>query len=231
VAIPNSSARLVLVELFTSEGCSSCPPADKALTFLQTQQPVSGAGIITLAYHVDYWDRLGWKDRFSSAEYSQRQNDYSQRFTLDSIYTPQMIVDGTTEFVGSNLEKATGSIAGAATLDKAGVTAAVENGNIRVIIEKIQDHEAATVYLAVAEDRIATDVKSGENRGRRLEHSSVVRELQSIGTVRPETSSFNAEVPLPKNAEWATPNLRYVIFVQENVNRKVIAVGQASAAG
>src|SRR5215212_735890 len=90
----------VLVELFTSEGCSSCPPADRNLAFLENQQPVTKAEIVTLAFHVDYWDRLGWKDRFSSPLFSRRQEDYAQAFKLDSNYTPQMIVDGKTEFVG-----------------------------------------------------------------------------------------------------------------------------------
>ena len=99
----------VLVELFTSEGCSSCPPADTALAFLEKEQPFMQAEIITLALHVDYWNNLGWRDEYSSPLYSQRQTVYVQKLKLDSTYTPQMIVDGRLQFVGSNLADSHGN--------------------------------------------------------------------------------------------------------------------------
>src|SRR6478752_4847234 len=96
----------VIVELFTSEGCSDCPPADTLLEKLIATQPIAGAEIIGLGQHVDYWDRLGWKDRFSSSALTARQQLYQTRFATDSIYTPQMVVDGRAEFVGSDASAA-----------------------------------------------------------------------------------------------------------------------------
>ncbi len=108
----------VLVELFTSEGCSSCPPADRVLAQLETEQPNKNAEIITLALHVDYWDNLGWKDKFSSALYSQRQSVYGQALKLNQVYTPQMVVDGQKQFVGSNLSEANKAITESAKIRK-----------------------------------------------------------------------------------------------------------------
>ncbi len=219
----------VLVELFTSEGCSSCPPADRQLNFLETQQPVAGAEVITLAFHVDYWDRLGWKDAYSSAEFSERQNQYVQRMNLDSSYTPQMVVDGQTEFVGSNGGQATDAIAKAAVQPKAVIDIKLTESSADIEIGGLSKHESATIYLAAAEDGIVTDVKNGENGGKKLPHISVVRKLDVVGKLASSEASFKASATLPTGSGWKEENIKYIVFAQEDVSGRVIAIGKAKS--
>lgn len=214
----------VLVELFTSEGCSSCPPADRALAFLQKEQPNSQAEIITLAFHVDYWDDLGWKDEFSSPLYTQRQQFYARSFKLNSSYTPQMVVDGSFELVGSNLGKAKKAIADTLKTPKAKVELAKDENNLKVKISESQNNEVATVYLAIAEDNLSSNVQRGENAGNRLEHISVVRELKMLGKIEPKQVNFESQTALVFQPNWKKENLKLVVFVQENQSRKVLGV-------
>lgn len=216
----------VLVELFTSEGCSSCPPADRVLAKLHKEQPVENAEIITLAFHVDYWDYLGWKDEFSSAEYSKRQNDYSNALRLRSNYTPQMIVDGVTEFVGSREATALSEIGKASKKVKGTVGVSVDKDlNLKADFKNIPKSETVEAFLAIAESNIETDVKRGENRGRKLSHVSVVRSLVKLGGVDGETGTFKAERSLKLKAGWKRENLEFVVFAQDPQTRKVYAVG------
>ncbi len=225
----NGKKQPVLVELFTSEGCSSCPPADKALAFLEKEQPYIQAEIITLALHVDYWDRLGWRDEFSSPLYSQRQTVYAQKLKLDSTYTPQMIVDGRTQFVGSDLGAAAKAITEAAKSPKANIEAAFNAENtLKVKISDIPKHEDATVFLAVAEDNLASNVKLGENAGKNLEHISVVRELKTLGKIEATSVGFEQQSVITLKSEWKKENLKYIIFVQENDSRKVLGIKKCS---
>ena len=216
----------VLVELFTSEGCSSCPPADRVLAQLEAEQPNPNAEIITLALHVDYWDSIGWKDEFSSALYSQRQNVYGQKLKLDQVYTPQMVVDGQTQFVGSNLSEANKAISENAKNLKAKVDLTDTDNNLKVKISDVPKHENASVFLAIAEDNLSTNVKGGENSGRKLDHTSVVRELKSIGMITPEQNGFDNSVAIQLQPNWKKENLKFVVFVQENVSRKILGVNR-----
>ena len=218
----------VLVELFTSEGCSSCPPADEVLARLEQTQPVAGVEVIALSEHVDYWNRLGWADPFSSPIFSERQGRYADAFGRDGVYTPQMVVDGRAEFVGSNMSRARDAIARAARLPKATIHLTRNGGAqgdvipLTVKIEGLPETSGDTVevLLAVTESGLRTDVPRGENAGRKLSHAAVVRKLEVIGSVKGANFTDAPVVRMEKG--WKRDRLRAVIFAQERGSRKVI---------
>ena len=218
----------VLVELFTSEGCSSCPPADRLLIELQKSQPVPGAEIIVLSEHVDYWNRLGWTDPFSSALFSARQYQYAEAFHKDGAYTPQMVVDGHTEFVGSDGRRAVTTIAEAARKPKALVELACRTDGaalkftVRVPNAPVADSD---VLLAIAENELQSDVRRGENSGRVMQHRGVVRKLQSIGRVKHEAFTAGQAIALDKS--WRRENLSAVAMVQERSGRRIVGAARA----
>ena len=229
----------VLVELFTSEGCSSCPPADRLLEILETSQPVRGAEIIVLSEHVDYWDRLGWKDRFSSPQFSLRQRAYSQSLS-SGAYTPQMVVDGKEELVGSGARAARGIIAHLAQEPKADVNVwllpAAERSSPRSVSLEVEISgfpeafraEPLSVMLAISENGLETAVRRGENSGRHIKHRGVVRQLKTIGHIRrngPQKFSTVAKVKLDPG--WNRENLRAVVFVQGERSGRIAGVGAA----
>jgi len=215
----------VLVELFTSEGCSSCPPADRVLAQLNREQPSAEAEIITLSLHVDYWDSPVWRDPFSSLSYSKRQDIYSQRLRGEN-YTPQMIVDGQEAFVGSDSNKAQKAIANAAKTPKAKIELAETENKLKIKITDAPAHENATIFLAIAEDNLANSVRGGENSGRKLAHTSVVRELKSLGVLPAEQKNLDLENTFQVQSGWKRENLKFVVFVQENVSRKIFGVAK-----
>lgn len=216
----------VLVELFTSEGCGNCPPADRYLAILENQQPVAAADVITLGYHVDYFNDRGWKDPYSSAEFTRRQNLYSMRMGLDSIYTPQMIVDGRDQFIGSDTAAAERTITKAAGPVKPRVDAVSNGSSVSVTITGFGTHLVATAVLAVAEDGLVSDVTAGNNRGKKLPHVSVVRQLRAFGKVPEKAAEYRGTVELPTDPAWKKDNLKYIVFVQEDQSGKVIAAGR-----
>lgn len=220
----------VLVELFTSEGCGNCPPADRQLAFLETQQPVAGADVITLGYHVDYFNDRGWKDEYSDAQYTKRQQLYSMRLGVESIYTPQMIVDGHEQFVGSNAAKANETITRAAAGDKPDVSLTVNGKTAEVTVTGLARHMVATAVLAVAEDGLVSDIKAGNNRGKRLPHVSVVRKLQAFGKVPEKAEEFRGTVDLPTDPAWKQENVKYVVYLQEDTSGRIIAAGRVKPA-
>jgi hypothetical protein len=229
----------VLVELFTSEGCSSCPPADALLQQLDRSQPVAGAQLIVLSEHVDYWNHIGWTDPYSSRFFSDRQNSYSGRFGLSSVYTPQMVVDGTTEFVGNDSRQATLAVQKALALPKLPVrisNISLESPKVlRVHVEAGALPEAskapkADVYVVVALNHAESQVLRGENGGRRLTHVGVVQSLTKIGSLAPGKGfAQDAQVKVDSKTDLTNldmTNLRVIAFVQQAGQRQVLGAAQ-----
>ena len=219
----------VLVELFTSEGCSSCPPADKLLAELGTKQPIHGALIVPMALHVDYWNNLGWTDPFASAAFTDRQRAYASALRVRSIYTPQMIVDGQREFVGSDAQAARRAIADAAAQPKAKIEILVENWRddrveLTIRLDRLPaGSNGAELMLAITEDDLHSSVARGENAGRKLAHTGAVRELRSLGTIDQDANAKKTSVELRR--EWEREELRVIVFAQDRGSRRVVAIG------
>ena len=217
----------VVVELFTSEGCSSCPPADELLARLEREQPVAGARVIALGEHVDYWDHLGWRDPFSSRQLTVRQEQYARALGDNGPYTPQMVVDGVAGFVGNDGRRAVAAIAKAARERKASVEITYANGQVSVQVENVG--RPAEVMLAITEDNLLSSVSSGENAGRKLRHVAVVRLLRALGKAKPGVV-FMAEAKLPPANQWKQQDLRVVAFVQESSSRRIVGAAAAPLA-
>ena len=230
----------VLVELFTSEGCSSCPPADALLSRLVATQPIANVEVVALGEHVDYWDRLGWPDRFSSAAYTRRQSDYQRSvFGMGTIYTPQVVIDGTDEALGSDAAALRRAVQRAAQQDKVAVRVTLERAaagavGVTVAVDAVtQPRAAADIVIAAVEDGLTTRVERGENRGRTLRHSAVVRYLEVAGPLGPLGSRADAgelATTVPLADEWNPANLRVVAFVQERRSHRVLGIGTATVA-
>lgn len=221
----------VIVELFTSEGCSSCPPADEILARLERTQPVEGAEIIALGEHVDYWNYIGWSDPFSAPIFSERQGAYAEAFGRDGAYTPQMVVDGQAEFVGSNWNKAVAAIANAARAPKADVRIAPARKAADTVLLQVRANklpaapagETIDLLLAVTESDLSSNVTRGENAGRRLNHRTVVRYLSLLSSAEAKPDAlFSSETNVTLGKGWKTENLRAVAFLQERKSRRVI---------
>jgi hypothetical protein len=232
---PPPSPTPVVVELFTSEGCSSCPPADDVLTRLVATQPVPGVQIIALGEHVDYWDRLGWRDAFSSATFSQRQSEYADRvFRSGNIYTPQLVVNGRQELVGSDYRGAVAAISKAAqTGGHLRVSMSIESSaqpSARLRVSTTDGASlkgAADIWLAVIENDLTTKVARGENGGRTLRHSAVVRSMRNVSSIARASSSWSGDVPITLGPDWNRAKVRVVAFVQDHSSREVLGAAMA----
>ncbi|MDQ3635702.1 MAG: DUF1223 domain-containing protein [Acidobacteriota bacterium] len=221
----NSSAnknlkKPVLVELFTSASCAACPPAEALLMKLETGQPFDNAELITLEFHVDYRDGFGQKDAYASPLFTQRQQVYDRKFQTGKIYTPQMVVDGDIEFVGSKFDRAERAVDKSVQNKKASIKLSYENERLSVKISDIPDQDASTIYLAITEDGIST-------RGNKdLSNVSVVRRLKGLGRIEANQKTFEMITNFPTDEDWKRENLKFVLFIQENKSRKILGVEQ-----
>jgi hypothetical protein len=231
-AADNNSSRVpVLLELFTSEGCSSCPPADRLLELLDQKQPVPGADLIVLSEHVDYWDRLGWKDPFSSALLSARQQEYSYRLHGEGVYTPQLVVDGRFGFVGSDGHEAASAIQEAIRDPKIPIAisnASCNRNHVTARIEVTDAHQSlidgrGILYIALADNRVESHVVRGENAGRALTHVGVTRVLKRVGTLDLGAATAR-DVTLAIQPEAVVNGSRLVAFIQDIKTGRVLAV-------
>ena len=230
---PEGSRTPVVLELFTSESCSSCPPADRLLESLDRQQPFSNVELIVLSEHVDYWNETGWTDPYSSKVFTIRQQHYAQRFGLESVYTPELVVDGRREGIGSNAMEARMNIKQSAIAKKVSVTLrAVERSQsglrLHVSTGALEDGAGpATLFVAVALDKTKSDVRRGENAGCALTHVAVVKTLIPIASIKASRNfSGDVDVPLPSNIRVEANGIRLVAFLQIDKSLKIAGAAQ-----
>jgi hypothetical protein len=226
----------VLVELFTSEGCSSCPPADALLTDMDKRQPFPSAEVIAIEEHVTYWDDQGWKDPFDSPDWTYRQQDYSAALRTGSPYTPEMVVDGTTGFTGSRGPLAKAAVEKAASEKKAVVQISEvsppqgKSVALKINVSQLSNatpKDTAQVLLAITETGLHMAVKDGENAGHELQHSAVLREMKVIGVAgKNGQQEFSAQPTVKLDSDWKLANLRAVVFVQEKKSRRVLGAAE-----
>jgi len=228
----------VLVELFTSEGCSSCPPADALLRKLDQTQTIRDVDLIVLSEHVDYWNNIGWKDPYSAHAYSERQSEYAARFGNGSVYTPQMVVDGRFEFVGSDERTAARAIEEAVNTAKVPVELSVVPVDERSSVLEVRvgalppgtGTKSADVYLAIADERDKSHVSGGENAGRTLDHVAVLRRFSRIGGVD-ASHEFSGSIKLTPTLKIGSDARIVVIVQQSNAGRVVGAAVERVPAG
>jgi len=230
----------VVVELFTSEGCSSCPPADALLLKLETSQSVAGANVIAIEEHVDYWNHDGWIDPYSSADWTQRQIDYVTHFKDKEPYTPQQIIDGQVELTGGQEDKTAQAVAQAIAQPKTEVTLATANSSsdgtqLNVRIGKLTggtDRDSAEVWLAITESGLASSVDAGENAGKNLRHASVLRSLHRIGVANAKNdSAFESSQKVKFKSSWNRQHLQLAVFIQEKKSMKILGAAAIPVSG
>lgn len=210
------------VELFTSEGCSSCPPADILLE--EVQKKYSDKNVLLVSYHVDYWDKLGWKDIFSKAVFTARQEYYADIFSLNSIYTPQVVVNGRKEFIGSNKSKLISAIEEQLNEKPAASIKlkAMQNnsGKIEVSYSTAgSDSKNTQLVLLLVQKMASNKINRGENKGKTLHHINIVREISYLSSNSKEAmNAFDIPSGLNKDDLFAAG------FIQDKRSGKIKAI-------
>jgi hypothetical protein len=217
----DDAAGFAVIELFTSEGCSSCPAADEAVEKFLKQ---NSKQVYVLAFHVDYWNKLGWKDIFSKPFYTARQNQYATVFGLESAYTPQIVVNGKYEFVGSNSSQLKRVVDKELTngMGKPVNLSAAALSNNRVLVNyQLNEKMDANLNIALVQLHASSDVKRGENEGRHLEHINVVRDFKILAAA---ALTGKAELDMP--AGTAKDDCKIIAYLQDPVSMQISGVAE-----
>lgn len=214
------SSNFAVVELFTSEGCSSCPAADELLGQQYSEYTEKKLPVYFLAFHVDYWNYLGWKDEYANKEFTERQYRYGESFGLQSVYTPQMIVNGTTEFVGSNRSRLESAVKSALNteeqfhIDLKGCLV-LNDSTIKIVYAMDSLSADMTLNFAIVERGLSREIKRGENSGKRLHHTNVVR-----GFYQSNAKNQSEKIlAIPKGIIWNNASL--IVFAQYRSSMKI----------
>jgi len=218
---PVTNNGFVVAELFTSEGCSSCPPADKLLEKIQNENP--GKSVYVLAFHVDYWDHQGWKDRFSNPAFTARQRQYADWLNLETVYTPQMVVNGRKEFIGSYEGPITKTITkelGQPAANALTLRTHIEGSKLHVDFTATPEKNAELV-LALVQRLATSNVKAGENEGRQLSHVQIVRQLYT------QDVNNNQKISIDLPADFNEKGYELIGFVQHKKDGKITAATKA----
>lgn len=214
--------RAVVVELFSSEGCSSCPSADIVLRDLARAGTHGTAEIIAIEEHVDYWNYLGWSDPFSSADWSARQRAYSTAMGFRGVYTPQAVVDGHTDIIGSDKDGLLEAITEAAKRPKARVLVVRDANTLRVTISELPKPMIdAEVLFTTTEEGLSTAVPRGENAGVTVVHAPIARSMEKLGVIRAGELTFATEKSLPRIDDAKKNKMKAIVIVQ-GTGKKVI---------
>ncbi len=236
--VPMATAAPVVLELFTSEGCSSCPPADRVLSEIVDETRIDGIEIIPLGWHVDYWNNLGWTDRFSKAEYTQRQRGYARAGNRTSVFTPEAVLNGLGGINGSDRPRILHAARILSEKSKVEVkvspsftSAQSERLNVAIEISgeiSVRDEDPVQIVVLITEDNLSSAVKRGENSGRSLQHDGVVRFVKQAEVIQNQpVLPYKIEFGLDWNPEWKRKDCRAVVLLQEKYSRLILGAGSA----
>jgi hypothetical protein len=219
-APPRAGGVPMIVELFSSEGCSSCPPADTWLASLDQTQPIEGVSVLVLEEHVDYWDRLGWRDPFGQPQFGERQAEYARALPDRHIYTPEVVLDGTSTVHAGDAEQIARDLRASASQPRARVRLSRQGDRVSVDVQDVPGSEDVEVWLALTESGLSTDVRQGENAGRHLAHAPIVRVLRKLGVA--SVGPIHLETVVALDPAWAASSLRTLAFVQQRRSRRIV---------